>query len=515
MKKITPLLTGSLILLTIVAILEYITLRKTNGTFCYPLDDTFIHMAVAKNVALNGNWGISPHEWVSTSSSPFFTALLSLMYRLLHVSVYYPFVLGIAGAILAMVAMQQELNKRTPLSTSHKTLVLVIAMFIGAMPSLAGLGMEHTFQIAFTLFFVHNSADILPGQNNTRKILITAVWGALMVSTRYENAFVVAAVCGLLFLNRKFIPSVMIGIISALPIVLFGLYAVSKGGLFIPNSIQIKVRTNYVSLLNGGLAILELAASLSGLIVLSVVCILKKYMQKQYDRRAWILTVFVISSLIHAVFGGFGWFYRYEAYLIVLGSFHLLILFYIWMESGARHNNPHSLLLVTIALLCTVNLPLRSVNSIRNFVRSTYNIYEQQYQMALFLSKYYDHQTVAANDIGAISYIGNVNIVDLWGLGSNDVTKARKGNYWNADFLQKFVLEKGAGIAVVYESWFPQKLVSKWQKVGTWDVSYSFMLGDTKVTFYAINPQEADKLRKNLQQYAQQLPKDIKTDYVK
>lgn len=60
MKKNTPLLTGSLFLLAVVALLEWITLRKTNGTFCYPLDDTFIHMAVAKNVALFSNWGITP-----------------------------------------------------------------------------------------------------------------------------------------------------------------------------------------------------------------------------------------------------------------------------------------------------------------------------------------------------------------------------------------------------------------------------------------------------------------------
>lgn len=516
MKKNIPLLTGSLFLLVIVGILEFITLKKTNGAFCYPLDDTFIHMAVAKNVALYGNWGISPHEWVSTSSSPFYTALLALLFKLFGIHAYLPFLLATAGALVAMIAMQKELNTRTTLTTTHKAQIVVATVFIGALPALAALGMEHTFQIAFTLFFVHNSADLLAKQHNTlQKIGVAAVWGALTVITRYENAFIVLVICSLLFLRRQFIPALLIGFISALPVVLFGFYAVSKGGMFIPNSIQIKVRTNYISLMNGGLAILELAASLSGLVVLSGVLIIKKHLQKKFDRGAWILTIFLLSSLIHAVFGGFGWFYRYEAYLIVLGALHLLIQFYAWLEGGARKYNPHFSLLLGVALLCTVNLPLRSINSWRNFVRSTYNIYEQQYQMALFLSQFYNHRTVAANDIGAISYLGDVHIIDLWGLASNEVTRARKGNYWEAGFLQKFVLDQKADIAIVYESWFPPQLIANWQKAGTWQVSYSHTLGDTKVSFYAIDPQQAEELKNNLRRFSRQLPADVKVEYNK
>ena len=59
-NKNTPLYAGIIFLLVVVGVLEIITLRKTNGVFCYPLDDTFIHMAVAKNMALYGNWGINP-----------------------------------------------------------------------------------------------------------------------------------------------------------------------------------------------------------------------------------------------------------------------------------------------------------------------------------------------------------------------------------------------------------------------------------------------------------------------
>lgn len=510
--KNSPFISGSLFLLAVIAVLELITLKKTNGVFCYPLDDTFIHMAVAKNAALYGNWGVSPGQWVSTSSSPFFTGLLTLVYKLLGLSTYAPFLLSLGGAFVAIAAMQRELNT-TSLPYVHKIICLIITLFVGAVPSLAGLGMEHTFQIAFTLLFVHSCAGILTAKNIPSSLIgMSALWGACMVFTRYENAFVVAGACSLIFMQKKYTSALIIGFISALPVLLFGLYIVSKGGLFIPNSIQIKVRDNYKQLLNGGLAMLEVAASISGLLVLSAFFVINQMRRQQAGRRFWILSVFIVSGLLHSVFGGFGWFYRYEAYLIVLGSFHLLIVFFEWYNSRGIHINKQQLLIIGMALLFTFNLPLRGMNALRNFVRSTYNIYEQQYQMGLFIKKYYNKHTIAANDIGAISYLAEVHMIDLWGLANNEVTIARKGGYWNSEFLQSLVTKNNTSIAVVYESWFDKALTGKWIKAGTWEVSYSFMLGDTKVTFYAIDPGEAVKLKENLAAFRAQLAKDIKVE---
>ncbi|MEO5996777.1 MAG: hypothetical protein ABIN89_08595 [Chitinophagaceae bacterium] len=513
-QKNIPLFSGIIFLVAVVALLEYVTLHKTNGVFCYPLDDTFIHMAVAKNMAIHGNWGITASEWVSTSSSPFFTGLLSLLFKLFGVSVYFPFILGIAGAVLMIVSMQRELNRYSSLSVAAKIACIIITLFLGAIPSLAALGMEHTFQIAFTLFFVHSCASVFTDDKiRYKQVGMAALWGALMVFTRYENAFVVVAVCGLLFLHKSFKAALIIGIVSALPIILFGVYAVSNGGLFIPNSIQIKVRDNYKQLLNGGIAMLEVAASISGLLVISIYVLLKKLRRQQIDRTFQVLSIFVLSGLMHSVFGGFGWFYRYEAYLIVLGSFHLLILLFEWYTFRSFENNKQYLLYIAVALLFTFNLPLRGVNALRNFVRSTYNIYEQQYQMGVFMKKYYDRQTIAANDIGAMSFMTDMDIIDLWGLGNNEVTIARKGGYWNSSFLQLLVTRKKASIAVIYESWFNKELTGNWKKIGTWEVSYSFMLGDTKVSFYVIDPKASatiSQLKTDLIAFTSELPKDIK-----
>lgn len=510
MKKVSPFFIGSLFLLALVAILEYITLIKTNHVFCYPLDDTFIHLAVAKNAALHGTWGVSANEWVSTSSSPLFTGLLTVMIKLFGQHVYLPFILAMIGSFIMIGAMQTELNRYSTLSVAQKSAVIIITIFVGAIPSLSALGMEHTFQIAFSLLFVHAAANVLSSpQPKSSDIWVAALWGALMTFTRYENSFIVVSVCGFLLLQKRFSAFIIIGAVSAAPLVLFGLYAVSHGGFFIPNSIQIKVRDNYKQLLNGGLAMLEVAASISGLIVISLFILIDKLRKKEIDRTFYILGIFVISGLFHSVFGGFGWFYRYEAYLIVLGCFHLLILFFEWYKNRKPQTDKSYLLVGLMALLFTFNLPLRGMNALRNYIRSTYNIYEQQYQMGLFVKEYYNGKAIAANDIGAISYLADIQMIDLWGLGSNEVTKARKDHYWNDPFLDTLVHKKNASIAIIYDSWFTPALYSKWQKAGTWEVSYSFMLGDTKVSFYAIDPAAAEKLKANLKAFSKKLPSDI------
>src|SRR5688572_22331418 len=128
MKKNISVVSGIVFLVGLVFALVFLTLRKTNGFFCYPLDDTFIHMAVAKNQALYGNWGINPNEWVSTSSSPFFTALLALCYAISGLSVYTPLLLSLACGFLIVIAMQYELNRHTQLRPINKTLIVLITL---------------------------------------------------------------------------------------------------------------------------------------------------------------------------------------------------------------------------------------------------------------------------------------------------------------------------------------------------------------------------------------------------
>ena len=514
MKKYLPFLSGLTFVAVIVAAIEYVSLKNTGGHFCYPLDDTFIHMTVSKNLALYGNWGITPNGFVSTSSSPLFTIVLALFFKIFSVNIIMPLLISCIGTVLMLLSIQRELDKHSTLSLFNKVLCVLITMVTGAIPALTLLGMEHTLQIAFTLFFVHSLASLLgnPQKNN---LVTAALWAALMTATRYENVSFIMAAFALLVWQKNAKAAFVVSLAGALPLVLFGIYSKMHGGDYIPNSVLIKGNQNFRYFLNGGTSVIQATGSISGLILVAVIIALKKIQAKKYDRDCWILTMFIIAGLMHSVFASFGWFYRYEAYLIVLGSLHLgKIGLQWWQENGVKGLRTQ---FIPIAFFAVVmySLPVRGLNSFRNAVRAIYNIYEQQYQMGAFFQQYYKGQTVAANDIGAITYMADLNTIDMWGLGNNEIAVARKKGYWTNEFLQKIVVDKQTRIAVMYDSWFDKDLPKHWVKVATWEMPYNYICGDIYVTFYGITAHEAEQLKTSLAAFESQLPKDIKVAYFK
>ncbi len=514
MKKWLPFFTATGVIVVVVALIEYVSLKKTGGHFCYPLDDTFIHMAIAKNLVLHGNWGINASGFTSTSSSPLFTLLLSIIFKVFSIHIIIPFVVSGLGTLLALFVMQREMNRNTALTTGSQVIVLLFVLLCGPLPALSLLGMEHTLQIAFTLLFVYSLASHLSGRPESAWWQ-PALLAALMTATRYENASFIVAAFLLLVLQKKFTKALLIGCAGALPLIIFGLYSVLKGGYFIPNSILIKGNQNFIYFLNGGNSVLQATASISGIIVIALVIIFARWQRQLTDRKFYVLTMLVIAGIMHSLFASFGWFYRYEAYLVVLGTFQLSVMALEWyQEQGAAGLRRQLLPALAIGVML-YSLPVRGLNANRNAVRAIYNIYEQQYQMGLFLSSHYPGQTVAANDVGAISFMDQLNVVDLWGLGNNEVARARKKGYWTNDFLQRLVRIHHTRVAVIYDSWFDQNLSAGWVKVATWEMPYNYICGDISVTFYAMNQEESSLLKDNLTAFATRLPADIKVAYFK
>ena len=78
---------GILCLLT--AAITLTVWHRSGGHWSYPLDDTYIHMALARNLAFYHNWGINHQDFGAASSSPLYTLLLAILFKVfaIHLSI--------------------------------------------------------------------------------------------------------------------------------------------------------------------------------------------------------------------------------------------------------------------------------------------------------------------------------------------------------------------------------------------------------------------------------------------
>jgi hypothetical protein len=64
-----PLWLTLILLWAVIGLILVLSLKGNDCQFIYALDDSYIHLAIAKNLTRYGVWGLTPHEFASSSSS--------------------------------------------------------------------------------------------------------------------------------------------------------------------------------------------------------------------------------------------------------------------------------------------------------------------------------------------------------------------------------------------------------------------------------------------------------------
>ena len=228
-----------------------------------------------------------------------------------------------------------------------------------------------------------------------------------------------------------------------------------------------------------------------------------------------LITVFlVICVLLQLSFAATGWFYRYEAYLVLCSTVFVSILFFKYFNQWRLRENKTLLPVIAFAAFFLVfPLILRSSAAYSKASQACINIYEQQYHMGDFVKKYYNTDTIAVNDIGAVSFFTDSKIIDLWGLANMQVAKAKKDKYDTPAFLNTLTNNEHVNVAIVYDSWFDSSLLKNWKKVATWQIQNNVICGDATVSFYATKANAESSLKTNLTTFQQSLPADVTVKY--
>jgi hypothetical protein len=82
------------------------------GSFSYLLDDAYIHLAISRDLAVHGTWGIAPGVYESASSAPLWTLVLAGITLVAGpLAVWAPLGLNVvaAGLLLHLLVRNQRL----------------------------------------------------------------------------------------------------------------------------------------------------------------------------------------------------------------------------------------------------------------------------------------------------------------------------------------------------------------------------------------------------------------------
>lgn len=483
--------------LLVTAALFLLSMRG-GGVFSYPLDDTYIHMALAKTLATTGVWGVSPQAPAAASSSPLWTVLLATSYpvaaRLGHgadlfVPLFWNLIFGIA-----LIGLNARILKDLP---NASWLLLATWLFTG-LPGVMAVSMEHVAHTFLITGFLYVMARKL-GQASlwepgARELAGLALLTALAATARYESAFVMAPVAWLCLRRRAWRPALVIMAAAAVPLLAVGAIWVHAGGWMLPNSLLLKgagsnATTDIWARLGslGSNLITNLAFPLSWVTFLLVIAHLVLHVRvKPANEAVRIFSrVALVSAGAHCLLASFGWLYRYDAWVVELN------LLSIFMQMPARPCMRWGQRTLSWPVFCVILLQSRFTGA---YVQTTMAMDDRRWEHlmpAQFVREHLAHRTILVNDLGAFSYYGGATIVDLFGLGSNEPIRYRQAaSGYHAPQVKALGDRLHGEAAILQLCWEEvyQRLPQDWRLIGYWRGPRNVVFGDRVVAVFSVNP---------------------------
>ncbi|HEV7757677.1 MAG TPA: hypothetical protein VGO78_01765 [Acidimicrobiales bacterium] len=500
-------------------------LRVSDGRLVYVLDDPAIHLAIARNLAEHGTWGVVPGHFESASSSPVWTVILAAGVAVLPageeaLALVLNLVAGLA--VLALLARAQTVlrpGRRRPLDALATAVIAVVVLFL---PAAAMVGMEHVLHLALLLAAAPLLLRAAPASSRVRAAL-PYVLVAVATLTRLETAFFAVGLGAALVLDalpwgrdaplpwRPVARRVVgLGLASGLPLLAFGLVNRAMGQDLLPNSVAAKSDA-----LNGGSrvpqprVVMERLTQDPVLVTLVGTCLVLAVLGwRRRARWSTLGTAIAVAAGIHVTFAQVGWYERYQLYLIGLA---LLVLAWAGRDLpvSLRTSRPHLVPLLVLVLLLTTTTKISLTVEAPRGVADTY---EQRYQAARFLERYYDGEPVATGELGYVSLFHQGPVTDLFGLGDHEVLVARRDLRTRSQaeqqaFWEDLMRRRGVDVVAMYPSTLLFDVPSTWILVGTLKLPRAkFTAFDASFQFWATRPEEVAPLTAHLEEFGPELP---------
>jgi hypothetical protein len=277
------LLAAVLALLIPVILIERGVLQRTEGNFTLPHDQSFITIAVGKNLAFFGVWGLSKHAFQPAASSLIYPVVLAPFFFIAGAHLLIPLMINVIAAILLLRVVQRSL-RRWGARPGVQLTILLLLVFCIPLFLLVISGMEYTlFLLLLALFWTRR-----PDRSGEQLPWPIYAYAFLLVATRYEGMVPIAAICVQLLFWRRRRLALWLALAGIAPILLFGIISLSKGGHFIPQAL--------LQPLGAGI---YTAAIVGGVFIIAALTAPQQYnLPLQYKRQAITYSLFGLIAII-------------------------------------------------------------------------------------------------------------------------------------------------------------------------------------------------------------------------
>jgi hypothetical protein len=490
----------------------------------FPLDDSFIHLQFARNLAAGRGLSYNPGEVVTGSTAPLWTALLAPLFFLPGNVFFWVKVLGMA-LYLAGVDATRRLATELGLSSGLATLAGALTFATGPLVWSALSGMEIPLFILLslwgTILHLRERADperpplALPvfalsilARPEGVLLVLAAVLDRLLVFRRGEPGLDPPAEESALSLVRPRLRPLVSGLgLAALGIAGSFLFYRLAGGSFLPTTFAVKGSSvqRYLPDLQYLYVVLGILfrpqpymVLLAGGGVIRLVAALGTPRDRGLLPVLWTFGLPLGYSLMSPlgrglIAGNFGrYYFPLFPFVVLLG---VLGLESAALALGSRLRRGGSALPWGLLLSVLLLWPAVSglVEGAGRYVQNVANVDDGDVRAALWLRGHLPADAVlAVNDIGALKYLLPNRVIDLVGISSPELRREvaddlshGRARSWDEAMLRALA-RRQPDYLVIFPSWFPTVgQVPGFRLVRSFEIPNNVTMGGAEIAVYA------------------------------
>jgi arabinofuranosyltransferase len=446
--------------------------NSQNGYDSFPLDDPWIHLTFAKNLAEYGSFSYFKNEMATAgSTSPVYTIILAVGFLITKNEMVLSYALGIAFLIFSVIAFYKlssfEFGKENYFALAC-TGIFVLDKW---MNFIADSGMETTMYIFFLIagFYFYKQRKAIPFAILFALTFWTrpdavAFYGAIIVDYVLVSYFAKSDKSLKLFSKNDLMK---IGVIAGGILVLYFIMNLVLSGSLLPNTYNAKLtyyspefrsRGEFFNLevwdyfTSGAYGIMMIG------FLFSTLKLVYDLIKKKYNRNTGYILFCLMLVFIY-------WYklpyaHRFGRYLMPVIPFLILVSMHGFRDISqiiASYFNSRSFANGFFVLILALTLVMSAMNYNENKETYAYEckyIYDRQVTAALWIkNNTNENDVIATHDVGAIGYYSNRKMVDVAGLITPELISKLHDKNYNV-IMSDFMKKNNVSYLVFLQEWY-------------------------------------------------------------